>query len=68
MLQRRAVVDPCSGDVNNDGLIDVDDLIAVIVAWGLCPVGAPCPADVNGDGVVNVDDLVEVILDWGTCN
>lgn len=24
----------CPGDVNNDGVVDVDDLIAVILGWG----------------------------------
>ncbi|MHC4992596.1 MAG: hypothetical protein ACYTGC_16620, partial [Planctomycetota bacterium] len=49
-------------DVNGDGVVDVLDLTAVILAWGLCP---GCPEDINGDGVVNVLDLVEVILNWG---
>jgi hypothetical protein len=54
----------CEGnpaDVNGDGVVDVDDMVALILAWGPCP---GCPADVNGDGVVDVDDLVEVILNW----
>jgi len=57
----------CSGDINNDGSVDVDDLLAVINAWGDCP--PPCSADVApppaGDGVVNVDDLLLVINHWG---
>jgi hypothetical protein len=55
-----------TGDTNGDGAVDVDDLVAVILAWGLCP--APpmtCPADVNGSGAVDVDDLIMVILNWG---
>jgi hypothetical protein len=54
------------GDVNGDGSVDVDDLIAVILAWGACP--APpieCPADLNNSGSVDVDDLIAVILNWG---
>jgi hypothetical protein len=54
------------GDVNGDGIVNADDLIAVILAWGLCPAPpSPCPADVTGNGVVNVDDLIAVILNWG---
>jgi hypothetical protein len=62
---------PCPGDTNNSGAVDVDDLIAVILAWGPCANCAACPADVapqpTPDCVVNVDDLVEVILNWGDC-
>lgn len=54
------------GDTNGDGVVDVDDLLNVIVAWGPCPPPpANCPADVNDDGVVNVDDLLMVIINWG---
>jgi trimeric autotransporter adhesin len=54
------------GDTNGDGVVDVDDLVAVILGWGACPVPpADCPADVNGSGEVDVDDLVMVILNWG---
>jgi hypothetical protein len=48
--------------------VDVDDLIAVILAWGPCPAPpTPCPADVNNSGSVDVDDLIAVILGWGPC-
>ncbi len=54
------------GYTNGDGVVDVDDLIAVILAWGQCPTPpATCPADVNHSGVVDVDDLIMVILNWG---
>jgi hypothetical protein len=58
------------GDVNDDGVVNVDDLLGVINAWGLCPAPpAFCPADVAvppiGDGVINVDDLLAVINNWG---
>lgn len=56
---------PIPGDINHDGVVNVDDLLAVINAWGPCPAPpAICPADVNGDGVVNVDDLLAVINHW----
>jgi hypothetical protein len=50
------------GDVNGDGIVNVNDLLAVINAWGPCPC---CAADVNEDGVVNVNDLLLVINTWG---
>jgi hypothetical protein len=65
----------CPADIapipNGDGLVNVDDLLAVINAWGVCPPGAPCPADIapppSGDGTVGVDDLIAVINAWGPC-
>lgn len=50
------------GDVNGDGVVDVEDLVQVILDWGPCP--PPCPSDLNGDGEVDVEDLVAVILNW----
>jgi probable HAF family extracellular repeat protein len=55
-----------AGDVNGDFAINVDDLLAVITAWGPCPPApASCIADFDGDGAVDVDDLLAVIVNWG---
>jgi hypothetical protein len=51
------------GDVTGEGLVNIDDLVAVITAWGPCSISI-CPADVNADGVVNIDDLIVVISHW----
>jgi hypothetical protein len=51
-----------AGDINCSAIVDVDDLLAVINAWGPC---VQCPADVTGDGVVDVNDLLAVINNWG---
>ena len=57
-----------AGDVTKNGVVDVDDLLAVINAWGQCEEREPCPADImpigGGDGVVDVDDLLMVINNW----
>jgi hypothetical protein len=58
------------GDVNGDGVVNVADLLAVINAWGACPVPpTPCAADIapqpHGDRVVSVLDLLMVINNWG---
>ncbi len=59
----------CPADTNNSGAVDVDDLIAVVLAWGPCPAPpVACPADVNDNGIVDVDDLIAVILAWGACS
>jgi hypothetical protein len=53
------------GDVNGDHVVDVDDMIAVILAWGPCDCATPCPEDMDLDGMVDVDDLITVILNFG---
>jgi hypothetical protein len=54
---------PCPADTNGSGIVDVQDLVAVITSWGT----SNAAADVNDDGVVNVQDLVMVITGWGPC-
>ncbi|MDP6986757.1 MAG: DUF1566 domain-containing protein [Phycisphaerales bacterium] len=53
--------DTCSGDVDGDGSVGADDLLAAIAAWGPCE---GCAADLNGDGAVNVDDILPLLADW----
>ena len=55
-----------SGDVNGDNVVNIDDLIATILAWGSCD-DYPCIEDIHphgGDDSVDVDDLLEVIGSW----
>ncbi|MHC4908848.1 MAG: hypothetical protein ACYTF9_03910, partial [Planctomycetota bacterium] len=54
---------PCPSDVDGSGVVDVQDLVSVIVAWGT----SDAAADVDGDGLVGVQDLVAVIIAWGEC-
>jgi hypothetical protein len=64
---------PCPADTNADGAVDVDDLITVILGWGVCPNCPPnrCASDVepfpNRNCATDVDDLIAVILAWGAC-
>ncbi len=63
-------IDPqvdCPADIDGSGSVDVDDLITVILAWGVCGDPQNCPADTDGNGSVDVDDLIAVILAWGAC-
>ena len=60
----------CVADVIASGTVDVDDLLAVINAWGACEAPDKCPADIaplGGNDVVDVDDLLTVINAWGLC-
>ena len=49
-------------DVNGDGVVNIQDLVAVAAAFG---AAGDTPADVNGDGVVNIQDLVAVAAAFG---
>jgi hypothetical protein len=55
-------------DTNCDNIVNVDDLLSVINAWGPCPgPPPPCLADIapqGGDGTVDVNDLLKVIGNW----
>ncbi|MCP3980447.1 MAG: hypothetical protein GY716_14180 [bacterium] len=57
----------CVGDVTSDGAVDVDDIVAVVLAWGETGCGN-LPADVDMNQVVDIDDLVTVVLNFGSCN
>jgi serine protease AprX len=54
--------EPCAADCDNDGVVGVSDLLAIIDAWG---TNAGC--DLNGDGNIDVVDLLEVVGSWGEC-
>ena len=60
---REECLPPCEGDVTQDELVNVLDLLTVIDQWGL----TNSPADVNADGIVNVSDLLIVVGNWGPC-
>ena len=51
------------GDVNGDGCVDDQDLIAVLFAFG--QVGEDLPEDVNLDGVVDDADILLVLENFG---
>ena len=54
----------CLADATLDGMVDIDDVFAVLAAWGPCE---GCPEDVNFDGLVNIDDLFDILAAWGPC-
>lgn len=56
--------DTCPADVDNDSLVGVSDLLAVVDAWGSC---SGCDADIDGDSFVGVSDLLAVVDAWGAC-
>ncbi len=50
------------GDVDGNGVVHFQDLLAVLGDWGVC--GKACPADLNGDGLVGFADLLLVLDNW----
>ncbi len=55
----------CTADLDDNGSVDIDDLLAFISAWGPCT--SACPADFDGNGEVAIDDLLILISAWGPC-
>jgi hypothetical protein len=54
------------GDLNDDGVVDVADLLILLGQWGQCPPPpGGCPADLDGDGSVAVEDLLALLAAWG---
>jgi len=49
------------GDVNNDGIVDENDILALEELLG------SCRGDLNFDGIVNVQDILMTIGNWGAC-
>ncbi len=59
----------CPADLDGNGVVNVDDLLAVIAAFGVdCAAGDPCDADIDNDLDVDVDDLLIVISAFGLCS
>jgi hypothetical protein len=60
-----AAVGSCNEDVSEqcDGVVDGDDLGALLARWNL-PGGR---TDLNGDGITNGDDLGNLLAKWGNC-
>ena len=52
----------CPLDLNNNGLIEVSDLLIILSDFG-CTTG--CIGDVNGDGVVTVSDILNILSSFG---
>lgn len=52
------------GDINGDGVVNVDDLLFVLAAWEQTGPPGWIPEDINEDGVVNVLDLLIVLANW----
>ncbi len=52
----------CPADVDGNGTVNVDDLLAVISTFGQ---DCDCPEDITDDGVVDVNDILELLGAFG---
>jgi hypothetical protein len=52
---------PCDADIDGSGVVDTDDLLELLAAWG----SGSGPADLNNSGNVDVMDLLLLLEDWG---
>ncbi len=53
---------PANGDINGDGVIGINDFLALLAAWGPNPGH---PADIDGNGVVGINDFLLLLANWG---
>ncbi len=52
-------------DLNDDGVVDINDVFMLLGMWGPCPdPPAECPGDLTGDDEVNIDDIFEILANW----
>jgi hypothetical protein len=54
---------PCLGDFNNNGHIEIGDLLIMLTNFGC--TGGGCEADLNGDGSTNTADAIIFLTLFG---
>jgi len=55
-----------TGDLDGNGVVDVNDLTLILDHWGPCPAPcAACPADLDADGLVGITDFLMLLALWG---
>ena len=67
-VRRAVLLSPVSaipGDLDNNGAVNVDDLLILLNGWGPCPSKGSCPGDLDGNQQVDVDDLLTMFSKWG---
>ena len=52
-------------DLNGDGLVGIEDFLALLAVWGSCSDCGTCPADFDGDCSVGILDLLILLGNWG---
>jgi hypothetical protein len=55
----------CRYDLSGDGLVSVEDILALLAAWATDPGGPP---DFDDSGDVGIDDFLELLANWTGCD
>ncbi|TVQ76126.1 MAG: hypothetical protein EA380_09245 [Phycisphaeraceae bacterium] len=59
----------CPGDINADGVVDIDDFIILAGNFGSGPGMTPQQGDLNDDGFIDIDDFIILAGNFGNdCN
>ena len=67
IIEYDSVINTCLGDLDEDGVVGVADILWLIGEWGICDDPESCTADLDDDGVVGVGDILVLIALWGDC-
>ena len=62
-----AIFDPCTEDLNKNGMVDIIDALTASVSYGTASGDSNYnpDADVDGSGVVNLFDLSAIAFNYG---
>lgn len=59
---------PCLADIDQNGVVDILDLLEVLNFWGPCEFGPCTSADLVRDEVIDILDMLAVLDEWGDCD
>ena len=51
-------------DLDDDGIIGINDFLFLLSAWGPCPGGVACDGDFDFDGNVGINDFLTLLGYW----
>lgn len=57
----------CAADTDDDGIVGLSDLLAVISCWGSVATEQCAASDIDASGSIGLGDLLAVISGWGAC-
>jgi hypothetical protein len=68
----------CSGDLDSNGEVGIEDFLLLLASWGPCPTPCPptCIADIatssgeqpTFDCTVDINDMLALLGNWGSCS
>lgn len=56
---------PCPGDLDGNGVVDLGDLAILLAHYGLTATAQPGDGDLNGDHNVDLSDLAIILSEYG---